>query len=199
MTAALVTTLLPTIARRGGLEPIGLAALAAAPFVANLLGAFAGRVGPRSPRQLALIRAAGAASLLVLAVFAGAPVHDRGLVRLLAQPVARRPVPPAPVGLDVPGRGSAAGSSAFLGSGRAAAAALAALAGGVLADRFGGETAVALAGLVGLVCAVAYAGLRAPDAERPPSFSARDSFRALRDEPDPRRGSPSPRVSTAAG
>lgn len=32
---ALVTTLLPTIARRGGLEPLGLAALAAAPFVAN--------------------------------------------------------------------------------------------------------------------------------------------------------------------
>ena len=45
VTVALVTTLLPTIARRGGLEPIGLAALAAAPFIANLLGAFAGQVG----------------------------------------------------------------------------------------------------------------------------------------------------------
>ena len=66
VTVALVTTLLPTIARRGGLDPIGLAALAAAPFIANLLGAFAGRVGPRSRRQLALMRAAGAASLLVL-------------------------------------------------------------------------------------------------------------------------------------
>ena len=50
---ALVTTLLPTVARRGGLEPLGLAALAAAPFIANLLGVFAGRFGPRSPRQLA--------------------------------------------------------------------------------------------------------------------------------------------------
>ena len=63
---ALVTTLLPTIARRGGLEPLGLAALAAAPFIANLLGVFAGRFGPRSPRQLALIRGAGAASLVAL-------------------------------------------------------------------------------------------------------------------------------------
>ena len=74
VTAALVTTLLPTIARRGGLEPIGLAALAAAPFIANLLGAFAGQIGPRSRNQLALIRAGGAASLLLLAVFASAPV-----------------------------------------------------------------------------------------------------------------------------
>jgi MFS family permease len=71
----------------------------------------------------------------------------------------------------------------FIGSGRAAAAALAALAGGILADRLGGTTAVALAGLVGLACALAYAGLRAPNAERPASFSARDSIRALRDRP----------------
>ena len=47
---ALVTTLLPTIARRGGLEPVGLAALAAAPFIANLLGVFAGRFGPHDRR-----------------------------------------------------------------------------------------------------------------------------------------------------
>src|SRR4029078_10257935 len=74
VTAALVTTLLPTIARRGGLEPIGLAASAAAPFTATLLGAFAAQIGPRSRNQLAVIRAAGAASLLLLAVFASAPV-----------------------------------------------------------------------------------------------------------------------------
>src|SRR5262245_14276693 len=74
VTAALISTLLPTIARRSGLEPIGLAALAAAPFVANLLSAFAGRVGPRSPRMLAVGRGAGAAALLILAVAASAPV-----------------------------------------------------------------------------------------------------------------------------
>lgn len=39
VTIALISALLPTIARRGGLEPLGLSALAAAPFVANFLGA----------------------------------------------------------------------------------------------------------------------------------------------------------------
>ena len=112
ITVALVTTLLPTIARRGGLEPIGLAALAAAPFVANLLGAFAGRVGPRSPRQLALIRGAGAASLLVLAVVASAPVLDRRLVRVLAQPVDRAARSSFGCGARCTRRGCAAGSSA---------------------------------------------------------------------------------------
>ena len=182
VTVALVTTLLPTIARRGGLEPIGLAALAAAPFIANLLGAFAGQVGPRSRRQLALIRAAGAGSLLVLAVFTSAPVMIAvsivfWLSLSLSGPYYLRlwgtMYPPRILGRVV----------GFLGSGRAAAAAFAALAGGLLADRLGGETAVALAGLVGLACAVAYAGLRSPDTERPPSFSPRDSFRVLRTSP----------------
>ena len=182
VSVALVTTLLPTIARRGGLDPIGLAALAAAPFIANLLGAFAGRVGPRSRRQLALIRGAGAASLLVLAVFGAAPVMIVvSIVFWLSLSLS------GPFYLRLWGSmysprvlGRVVG---FLGSGRAAAAAVAALAGGLLADRLGGETAVALAGLVGLMCAFAYAGLRSPDTERPPAFSARDSFRALRQRP----------------
>jgi MFS family permease len=179
---ALVTTLLPTMARRSGLEPIGLAALAAAPFVANLLGAFAGRVGPRSQRQLAIIRGAGSASLLVLAVLAVAPILVAVSIAYwlslsLAGPFHLRlwgSMYPARV------RGRVVG---FIGSGRATAAAVAALTGGILADRFGGATAVALAGLVGLVCALAYAGLRAPNAERPAMFSARESLRALRDRP----------------
>src|SRR4051812_9589209 len=178
VTVALVTTLLPTIARRGGLEPLGLAALAAAPFIANLLGAFAGRVGPRSRRQLTVIRAGGAASLLLLAVVTSAPVMIGvsivfWLSLSLSGPYYLRlwgtMYPPGILGRVV----------GFLGSGRAAAAAFAALVGGVLADRLGGESAVALAGLVGLVCALAYVGLRSPDTERPASFSARDSVRAL--------------------
>ena len=70
-----------------------------------------------------------------------------------------------------------------LGMGRAAAGALAAFGGGVLADRIGGESAVAVAGVVGLVCALGYVGLRAAAAERPAPFSARESVRALRDRP----------------
>ena len=182
VTVALVTTLLPTIARRGGLEPIGLAALAAAPFVANLLGAFAGRVGPRSQRQLALIRGVGAASLLVLAILAAAPVMIAVSIVFWLSLSLSGPFHLRLWGAMYPARvrGRVVG---FLGSGRAAAAAIAALAGGLLADQLGGETAVALAGLVGLGCALAYAGLRAPNAERPPTFSARDSIRALRDRP----------------
>jgi MFS family permease len=182
VTAALVTTLLPTIARRGGLEPIGLAALAAAPFVANLLGAFAGRVGPGSTRQLALIRAAGAASLLVLVVFSVPPVliavtFAFWLSLALSGPFYLRlwgSMYPARI------RGRLVGVA---GSAKAAAAALAALTGGVIADEFGGLTAVALAGIVGLACAAAYTGLRAPTAPPLIRFSARDSIRALRDRP----------------
>ncbi len=182
VTAALVTTLLPTIARRGGLEPVGLAALAAAPFVANLLGAFAGRVGPGSPRQLSLIRGVGAASLLLLVFFSVPPVligvtFVFWLSLALSSPFYLRlwgSMYPARI------RGRLVG---LQGSVRAAAAALAALAGGVIADQLGGLTAVALAGLVGLVCAFAYAGLRAPTAPPLTRFSARESIQALRNRP----------------
>jgi len=182
VTVALVTTLLPTIARRGGLDPIGLAALAGAPYIANLLGAFAGRFGPRSRRQLALIRGAGAASLLVLAAFAAPPVMIAVSIIFWLSLSLSGPYYLRMWGSMYPARilGRVVG---FLGSGRAAAAAVAALAGGLLADKLGGEQAVALAGLLGLVCAVAYVGLRSPDTERPPHFSARDSIQALRERP----------------
>ena len=182
VTAALVTTLLPTIARRGGLEPIGLAALAAAPFVANLLGAFAGRVGPGSTRQLALIRAAGAASLLVLVVFSVPPVLIAVTFAFWLSLALSGPFYLRLWGSMYPARmrGRLVG---LTGSVKAAAAALAALAGGVIADQFGGLTAVALAGVVGLACAAAYTGLRAPTSPPLTRFSARDSVRALRDRP----------------
>jgi nitrate/nitrite transporter NarK len=70
-----------------------------------------------------------------------------------------------------------------IGMGRAAAGALAAFAGGILADRIGGESAVAVAGIVGVACAIGYVGFRASKAERPMAFSARDSVRALRERP----------------
>ena len=193
---ALVTTLLPTMARRSGLEPIGLAALAAAPFVANLLGAFAGRVGPRSQRQLAIIRGAGSASLLVLAVLAVAPILVAVSIAFWLSLSLGGPFHLRLWGSMYPARvrGRVVG---FIGSGRAAAAAVAALAGGILADRFGGATAVALAGLVGLVCAwpTPGCGPRTPSARRcsrPASPSGHcGSERCC-------RGSPWRRGSTAA-
>ena len=179
---ALVTSLLPTIARRGGLEPMGLAALAAAPFIANLLGAFAGRFGPRSPRQLAVIRGVGAASLVLLFVLPVPPVMILVSVVSWLSISFGGPFHLRLWGAMYPARlrGRIVGT---IGTGRAAAGALAALAGGVIADRLGGPTAVALAGAVGAVCAIAYAGFHAQAAAHPPVFSARDSIRALRERP----------------
>jgi MFS family permease len=65
---AVVGALLPAVARRGGLDPMGLAALAALPFLASLLSLLAGRIGPRTPHQLALVRALGSAGLLIVLV-----------------------------------------------------------------------------------------------------------------------------------
>lgn len=182
VTMALVSALLPTVARRGGLPPLGLSALAAAPYVANLLGAFAGRFGPRGTRQLALTRAVGAASLLVL-FFVTAPVVlvAVSIVFWLSLSFGN-PLHLRLWGTMYPARlrGRVVG---VLGMGRAAAGALAAFGGGILADRIGGEPAVAVAGVVGLLCAIGYVGLRATGAERPAPFSARESVRALRERP----------------
>ncbi|HYH92486.1 MAG TPA: MFS transporter [Candidatus Saccharimonadales bacterium] len=182
VTGALINALLPTIARRGGLEPLGLAALAAAPFIANLLGAFAGRYGPRSARQLALLRGAGAASLVLLFIWPVPAVMIAISIAFWLSLSFGGPFHLRLWGTMYPARlrGRVVGA---IGMGRAAAGALAAFAGGLIADRLGGPPAVAIAGIVGLVCAIGYAGLRAHAAERPPMFSARDSIRALRERP----------------
>jgi MFS family permease len=182
VTGALITALLPTVARRGGLEPLGLSALAAAPFVANLLGAFAGRFGPRSAGQLALLRGSGAASLLLLFVLPTPPVMVAVALVFWISLSFGGPFHLRLWGSMYPARlvGRLIG---VIGMGRAAAGALAAFGGGVIADRLGGPTAVAMAGAIGVACALAYAGLRAPSARRPPAFSARESIAALRDRP----------------
>jgi MFS family permease len=182
VTLALVNAILPTVARRGGLEPLGLSALAAAPFIANLLGAFAGRLGPRSAGQLALTRGLGAASLLVLFVVTTPPVMVAVAIVFWLSLSFGGPFHLRLWGAMYPARlrGRVVG---VLGMGRAAAGALAAFGGGILADRIGGERAVAVAGLIGVVCAIGYVGLRAATAERPVPFSARDSVRALRERP----------------
>jgi MFS family permease len=182
VTMALVNAILPTVARRGGLEPLGLSALAAAPFVANLLSAFAGRFGPRTTAQLTLTRGLGAAALLVLFLMPPAPVLVAVSVVFWLSLSFGGPFHLRLWGAMYPARlrGRVVG---VLGMGRAAAGALAAFGGGVLADRIGGERAVAAAGVMGVLCAIGYVGLRAATAERPVAFSARDSVRALRERP----------------
>jgi MFS transporter, DHA1 family, staphyloferrin B biosynthesis exporter len=180
VTISLVAALLPTIARRGGVDPIGLAALAAAPFIANLLGMFAGRVGPRSAFQLALMRGGGAATLILLVLIPTPPVMVAVAILYWLSLSMSGPFHLRLWGAMYPARlrGRVVG---FLGMGRAAAGAIAVLIGGIVADQVGGAAAVALAGLVGLVAAIGFAGLRAPAAGAPPSFSARGSIRALRE------------------
>jgi len=182
VTMALVNAILPTVARRGGLEPLGLSALAAAPFVANLLGVFAGRLGPRSTIQLTLTRGLGAMALLVLFLVPPPPVLVAVAIVFWLSLSFGGPFHLRLWGVMYPARlrGRVVG---VLGMGRAAAGALAAFGGGVLADRIGGEPAVAVAGVVGVACAIGYLGLRASGAERPLPFSARQSIRALRDRP----------------
>ena len=182
VTMALISALLPTIARRGGLEPLGLSALAAAPFVANFLGAFAGRLGPRSPRELAVIRGIGATSLVLLFVAPVPAVMVLVAVLFWSSVSFGGPFHLRLWGSMYPSRvrGRMVG---VIGMGRAAAGALAAFAGGIVADRLGGPTAVAIAGVIGLACALANTGLRAASNDRAPGFSARDSLRALRERP----------------
>ena len=67
-TMAVVGVLLPSLARRQGLDSLGLAMLAALPFLASLVTLFAGRVGPRTPARMAALRALGALSLLIVLV-----------------------------------------------------------------------------------------------------------------------------------
>jgi MFS family permease len=182
VSAALVSSLLPTIARRGGLEPLGLAALAASPFLTNLLSVFSGRFGPQSTHQFALLRGVGAGSLVALLVIPGTTVIIAVAFVFWISVSFSSPFQLRLWGATYPGRmrGRVVG---FLGTGRAAAAAVAALVGGILADQLGGPTAVALAGIVGAACAIAYAFFRASAAAAPLAYTARDSIRALRERP----------------
>lgn len=179
---ALVSSLLPTIARRGGLEPLGLAVLAATPFLTNLLSIFSGRIGPQTARQFALLRMAGAGSLLVLLVISPAVVIIAVALVFWISVSFSSPFQLRLWGATYPARmrGRVVG---FLGTGRAAAAAAAALIGGVLADRIGGPPAVALAGLVGAACSLAYWWFRASAAAAPAAYSARESIDAMRGRP----------------
>ncbi|HEV7809713.1 MAG TPA: MFS transporter [Candidatus Limnocylindrales bacterium] len=183
VTMALVGAILPTVARRGGLAPIGLSALAAAPFIANLLGAFAGRIGARRTGHLTLIRGIGAASLVLLAVAPPPPIVVGVAIVFWLSISFGGPFHLRLWGAMYPARlrGRVLG---VLGMSRAAAGALAAISGGVLADRIGGEQAVAIAGAVGAVCALAYLGIRAArSGDGPPTFSAREAVAALRERP----------------
>jgi MFS family permease len=181
VTLALVGSILPSVARKAGLDPIGLAALAATPFLANLLSGFAGRIGPQSHRQTGLVRAAGAGVLAVLLVTAAPPVLVLAALGFWLSLSISAPFQLRLWGAMYPSRlrGRVVGA---VGTGRAAAAAVAALVAGVLADRLGGTTVIAVGALIGVATAAAYAGLRVPPTAPPPR-SPREAVRILRERP----------------
>jgi len=181
-TLAVVGGLLPSIARQAGLIPLGIALLAAAPYLGNLLSAFSGRVGPQGVRGFAGLRMTGAL-LLVAVALAPNPaliVLAVGLFWLawaFGVPFQTRlwgAMYPADI------RGRVIGT---LGMAKAAGAGVAALGVGVVADRLGAPIALSAAGMVGAACALAALWLRAsaPLARR--SFSAREAVTALVSRP----------------
>jgi MFS family permease len=75
----------------------------------------------------------------------------------------------------------------LFGSARSAATAVAALTAGLLAERVGGITAIAVVGIVGAVLAAGHLGLRSTTTPLLPTFTARGSMRILLDRPLLRR------------
>ena len=182
LTATVALSLIPTIARQAGLDPIGLAVMAAAPFVGNLLSAFAGRVGPQGIRGFAVLRIVGALLLLgvAFAPSAGLIVIAVGVFHLclsFSTPFQTRlwgSMYPNDVRARVIG---------VLGTARSAAAGIAAVAVGAMADQFGVPLAVTLAGLVGAGCAAAAFGLRAGQPMATRRFSPGEAVQTLTSRP----------------
>lgn len=186
ITASVVLSLLPGVARHAGLDPVGIALLAAAPFAANVLGLFAGRFGPSSPRGMGIFRAAGALLLIAMLLLPIPTVMAALATGYWISLAFSSPLQQRLWGAMYPSgeRGRLIG---IVSTGKAAAAGLAVLVGGILADQIGGMVVVAFAGAVGAACAMAAGRIRAPLDPEAPRFSARQSWAAFRGRPALRR------------
>jgi MFS family permease len=182
ITASVVLSLLPGVARHQGLDPVGIAFLAAAPFAANVLGLFSNRLGPRTPRGMSLFRAGGALLLVVMVVLPIPLVMAALATGYWISLAFSNPLQQRMWGAMYPAaeRGRLIG---FVSTGKAAAAGMAVLAGGILADRIGGMVVVAFAGAIGALCAMAASRIQAPLDPDAPRFSAHESWAAFRRRP----------------
>ena len=185
MLAMVVVAAAVSAARQAGMAPIVLALLAAVPFIANLLSAFGSRLGAHSTRQLGLMRVRGrrdgaarrrscrpprswswSVFAFWLSLALGGPFH----VRVWGQ------IYPAHA------RGRVLG---LFGSARSAALAIAAFAGGMLADQIGGFTAIARDGHDRRRLRPPATSACAPRPRRMlPAYTARSSFGTLLSKPD---------------
>ena len=183
ITASVVLSLLPGVARHQGLDPVGIALLAAAPFAANVLGLFANRLGPRTPREHEPVPCGRRAA----ARGHGRCCPSRSCMAALATGywislAFSNPLQQRMWGAMYPAaeRGRLIG---FVSTGKAAAAGMAVLVGGILADRIGGMVVVAFAGAIGALCAMAASRIQAPLDPDAPRFSAHESWAAFRRRP----------------
>lgn len=182
LTTALMWSLLPSVARRDGVGAMGLALLAAAPFAANVLAIFAGRLGPHTPRGLALVRALGGIALVALVLDPGTPAMALIALGFWLSISFGAPLQSRLWGQMYPQavRGRLVG---IVGTGRAAAAGLGILVGGLLADRIGGLPVIAMGGLLGVALGSAALAVRTSGAGPATSYSVRQSLRALSSRP----------------
>ena len=185
-TMAIVSVLLPSVARREGLDSMGLAALAALPFLASLLTMFAGRIGPRSPARLAVLRSGGALGLLLVLVapqpgLIAAATFVFWVTFALGAPLQQRIWATAYPSED---RGRLLG---IVGTGRFAAGTLALLAITVAASADGWVPIVAVVAAIGAISSLAVGRMEVPGVESGQSFSARASLRSVVGTPMVRR------------
>ncbi len=177
-TMAVVGVLLPSVARREGLDSMGLAALAALPFLASLLTLFAGRIGPRTPARLAVIRALGAVGLLLVLIaphpiFIAAATLGFWVSFALGAPLQQRIWATVYPTAD---RGRLLG---YVGTGRFAAGTVALFAITLVAASSGWAPILVLVVAAGAASSLAVSRMTVPDIEVNHSFSAVGSIRSV--------------------
>ena len=168
------------------MDPVGLAVIAALPFAAASAGTIAGRIGPRSPRQLAAMRVAGAAAL-------GAAVLDPQPVPILAAAaafwiayMAGMPLQQRLWAAMYP-RGDRGKLLGIVGTARYAAAGLAVLVVGRLADGVEALPIIVAVSALGASLAIASGGLEVERGVGSAGYSARASIAAALTRPRMRR------------
>jgi MFS family permease len=182
ITSALLGSMLPVIARRDGVDAVGVAILAAIPYAASLLGVMAGRIGPRVPAQLAALRIVGAVALALVMLGSGvvwvvAAASIFWLAHFFGMPTQQRMwgvVYPEAI------RGRLL---SVVSTGRYAAAGVALLVGGLLASEADGAVVIAVGGIVGAVLAIATSRIAAPELGAVEPFSIRRAMRSILDHP----------------
>lgn len=183
---AVVGAMLPSIARQQGLGPMGLALLAATPFAAALLSVTAGRIGPRTPQSLALLRATGAGALALVFFIPGPLVILFATFVFWASFFLGQPLQQRLWTTMYPSdrRGKLLG---IVGTGQFASGTFALLAVTVLIDSSAGRIVIAGVAIFATISALSIRRLELPPTEAQRSFGIGEALRILRGQPVLRR------------